>query len=134
VSRAPNGSVTAAVLEALTEHGPMMQSDLCSYFEKLPNYMSGIISRLHGTGRIHIQGWRRSTHCGMLYYPRAVYAVGPGKDAKKPKPLTYAQQSRRARKLAKESRAVASVFDLGLTRRARQEKRREILAEVAEAA
>lgn len=66
-------------------------------------------SNLHTEKKIHVTTYRRCEENGRLY-PRAVYALGPGKDAKPPGPLSDAEYNRRYRSAVRGQ--VNSVFAL----------------------
>jgi hypothetical protein len=65
----------------------------------------------------HIAGYRRDEHGGRLY-PRALYAAGPGVDARKPGRISKNTAQRRWRN--KVQNRVASVFELGMSYRDRR--------------
>lgn len=73
------------------------------------NYVRVICSVLHTSGRIHVSGYRREEVNGRLY-PRAVYRLGAGVDAKRPKPLSDAEYNRRYRQRTRGM--INSVFAL----------------------
>lgn len=60
-------------------------------------------------GRVHIHSYCRDTENGRLY-PRARWALGSGKDAKRPAPLSDAEYNRRYRERTRG--LVNSVFEL----------------------
>lgn len=55
---------------------------------------------MHEAGDIHIFGYRRDTPHGP---PTTVWKWGAGKDAKKPRPRTYAETSRKYRRCNPEA-------------------------------
>lgn len=63
-------------------------------------------------GRVHITAYVHDDGIGR-YYPRAVYAIGPGREPPRPKPLTYGERNRRSAARRKPvTGLVNSVFDL----------------------
>lgn len=60
---------------------------------------------------LHIHSYRRDTDGGRLY-PRAVWALGAGKDAKRPPKLTSSEYNKRAK--TKRRVCLASIFHIGL--------------------
>ena len=86
------------------------------------NRVSAVLVRLREQGRAHIASWDRS-EAGRHLYPRAVYALGSGSDARKPPRLTmrtYCERYKRklaarqadAEYAAKRDRRITSVWDL----------------------
>lgn len=73
------------------------------------NYVRVICSVLHTSGRIHVTKFCREEVNGRLY-PRAVYRLGAGVDAKRPKPLSDAEYNRRYRQRTRGM--INSVFAL----------------------
>lgn len=99
------------VLDALAT-GPMTTRELAAELPGLEfNYIRAVVAEQRAHGRLHVKAWQREEEGGRLY-PRAVYAMGPGKDAPRPAPLTKAEQNARHR--ARKAVRVASVWDLGL--------------------
>ncbi len=74
-------------------------------------HVNQIAAALQGCDHFHISGYRRDEDGGRLY-PRALYAYGPGKDAKKPPKLGKQEYNRRAKE--KMRKTVSSVWDLGI--------------------
>jgi hypothetical protein len=74
-------------------------------------HVNQIAAALQGCDHFHISGYRRDEDGGRLY-PRALYAYGPGKDAKKPPKLGRQEYNRRAKE--KMRKTVSSVWDLGI--------------------
>lgn len=94
----------------LREVGPMTAREVTEATGLNHDLTRVRLCSLKASGHIHVTEYRRETVHGRLY-PRAVYALGPGRDAKKPGPLTQAEYCRRYR--ARKRNAVPSVFHLG---------------------
>ncbi len=75
------------------------------------SYVRALMSKLHANKKVYIAAYRRDEDGGRLY-PRAVYALGQGKDVKRPGALSNTEYNRRHRD-AKRG-AVNSVFALGV--------------------
>jgi hypothetical protein len=120
------GDTTTRILALLSEVGPMTRSEVSRHLGMPRNDCASVLSRLCkptkrpvGPRRTHISGWVYDEE-GQRQYPRAVYCLGDQPDVRKPKASRKVtlQRYREATKFK-----VASVFDLGLTRQQRREKR-----------
>lgn len=112
---------------ALLAVAPMTARSLHSGIpETTVSRISAVLCRVRGQGRVHIAAWDRSEAGGHLY-PRAVYALGSGPDARKPprlSPRTYCERYKRklaarqadAEYAVKRSRRVTSVWDFAAVR------------------
>ena len=112
------GGVRDRILEML-EDGPMTRAEICLNLGREKDVIASIVSRLardtvKAGKRIHIKSYVWDME-GEKRYPRAVYALGDGKDAPKPKPDTKANKSRYWAK-HRTKRTCNSVFNLALTR------------------
>lgn len=119
VSRYTNGRafVVEAILKMLAENGPMTRGDICAALGRHRDEVASVVSRLNKKHarlgkRIYIQSWVYEDDTNKRPYPRALYALGDKKDAKKPQPVPGAEKTRQWR--AATSMQVSSVFDLGL--------------------
>src|SRR6476469_5251908 len=121
--RAKYGSVVAKI-EALLSVAPMTRTEICDAENGDKDRISSIITRMRRSGRIHIFKYVRGPVLGERDYIRAVYKLGPGVDAKKPRPLTKKEVSRRNKRYDPRKR-ISTVFDLGLTRDQRLSKMRK---------
>lgn len=113
------GQTTEHILALLASLGPMTRSEICRQLGLPRKDCSAIVSRLMkptlrppGPRRLHIVAYVHDEE-GQRRYPRALYGLGDGPDARAPGPDPKGAKRRyvAARKLR-----VASVFHLGLTR------------------
>lgn len=110
-------SLLAKVERVVIECGPMTRAQIAQESGVPFKTFGGLFARLiRQSGplspqRMHVVDWT-SEHEGSRSYPRAIYALGPGVNKPKPKPLSHRQRTRKY--YAKASRTVTSVFDLGL--------------------
>ena len=119
--RAAFGEVTANMLKALQDIGPMTCIEICRHLGLPKEKVGAILSRLKEASpqvpqRVHIKAYVYDAE-GMRRYPRAVYTLGPGKHAKKPKSDIKAN---RRRYEDKKKRRVNSVWMLGMSRNQRK--------------
>lgn len=61
-----------------------------------------LVDKLHKAGEIHIKSWQRGLFGGRI---AAKYRYGPGKDAKKPSPLSRAEITKRYQQTDKGKQA-----------------------------
>ena len=101
--------IRSRILNLLQELGPMTARELAEQLKI--KHVNQIAAALQGCDHFHISGYRRDEDGGRLY-PRALYAYGPGKDAKKPPKLGKQEYNRRAKE--KMRKTVSSVWDLGI--------------------
>lgn len=116
----PTPFITERIL-ALLEVAPMTAQALSSLMQDAtPNRVTAVLHRLREQGRVFIQQWDRNETGGRLY-PRAIYALGSGPDARKPPRLSKKVYRARYRaKLAQRAtdaqrpalRRITSVWDL----------------------
>lgn len=97
------------ILNLIQEHGPMTAREISE--ELSINHVNQIAAALQGCENFHISGYRRDEDGGRLY-PRALYAYGAGKDAKRPPKLGRKEYNRRSKE--KMRKTVSSVWDLGV--------------------
>ena len=83
------------IVATLARYGQLTYREIAQFSGLSPNTVktSGFLGALIAQERIHISGWRRSSH-GPL---SPVYAGGPGAAAPKPAALTRAQKDSRRR-------------------------------------
>lgn len=112
--RRPWGSTKAAVVAALAELGPLTRIEVCREVGLGREFVSAVLSRLHRSGEAHVAGYVFDDESGRRY-PRAQYAIGPGKDAKRP-PRKAAEVNVRSQRATRARIQTSSVFNLGLTR------------------
>lgn len=99
------------ILGLLSEDGSLSAREIANILKlKHINSVKAVLKK----DDVHISMWRRDEDGGRLY-PRPVYALGKGKDAKKPPKLTKADYNKRFRSTLR----VASVWDLGIPKRER---------------
>lgn len=119
--RAAFGSVTEKMLIALREVGPMTCIEICRHIGVPKEKVGAILFRLKKAGpqtpqRVYIKAYVYDAE-GMRRYPRAVFALGEGKHAKKPK--ANPKENRRRYDDKKKLR-LNSVWMLGMSRRERR--------------
>lgn len=114
-----NGNIDL-VFAAIKQCGPMTMAEVMDYTGLAKQSVSRAFCDLvretpRRKKRAYIKDWVYD-HEGQRRYPRAVYAVGGGKD--KPKPREPKEDiQRRHRQKKRMLRAVNSVFNLGLLNR-----------------
>ena len=113
------GVRSRAVLMALEQYGPQSRAELEVSANIPKDLIAAVVSRLNrATPRmgkqIHIVRYVYDAE-GLKRYPRAVYAIGSGVDAKKPAPPRKENKRRYAEK-RKGWYSMNSVFNLGKTR------------------
>jgi len=104
------------VIAILTELGPMTTLDLMEEFPGMSyHHMQVTVCRMRQKKKLHVGRWIQSLGEGKKRYPRPVWHLGEGKDAKKRKD-TRKEVNQRYSKRRKARRAmVNSVFNLGLS-------------------
>ena len=114
------GELTWQVLHMLHEIGPMTRAEICVYLGQDKDKVSSIVSRLATDSP---KAGKRIYVCDYVYdmegerrYPRAVYAIGGGRDKPRPKPDPL-EVKRRYWARRKALLTANSVFHLGMTRR-----------------
>lgn len=120
--------VTRAILAALAENGPMTRGEICLVIGRDRTECAAVVSRLNKRQktlpkRIYIFDYVYEDELNGRRFPRARYALGDKQNARRPKPDPRGNV-RRWRESQK--RKVASVFDLGLTRREREARNRAV--------
>lgn len=117
--RAEYGELTKLVLDALKSYGPMTQAEICVTVGLTKERLGNVVSRLHYNApkvgkQIHIVKYVYDAE-GMRRYPRAVYAIGFGIDALKPKSDKKAIK-RRYEEKRRRMFSMNSVFNMAKTR------------------
>ena len=110
------------IIAALTEHGPLSLRDLVRELGDHYDLVSAALGAMRPS-RVHISAYRRDSDGGRLY-PRALWAAGPGTDAKPPGALSDTQYNQRHR--AVKRGAVNSVWALGTPVEVRRVGRRAL--------
>lgn len=110
------GNTTQKVLDLLAQNGPMTRAEITKELGYERDYVSSVVGRLSTKlvktpKRIHIIGYTYDME-GERRYPRAIFALGDGKDAKRPKADLKANK-RRYREKLKGRFYMNSVFNLG---------------------
>lgn len=104
----------------LKEHGPMtareITEDLGASFGAVRARL-GAMKRAKRGQRVFIAGWQRDDDGGRTY-PRAKWAAGKQRDARKPAPLNTAEYNRRHRE--RKMKVVNNVFALSVPREHRR--------------
>ncbi len=109
------GDATRRVLAILREDGPMTRREIETQIGAGKNLVARLMLSLRSESprygkRVHISGWVYDAE-GQGRYPRPVYAIGPGRDVKKPArdaDRTNREYEQRKKMLA----ATNSVFNL----------------------
>lgn len=84
---APNDVRGRQALRMLRDLGPMITKEFAMEADISVNLASKALRRLCRKGAVHICEWRHEPReVGVGVFPRAVYALGPGRHAPKPKP------------------------------------------------
>lgn len=118
--KAERGSVVREILRMLEEEGPMTRAEICKRLGREKDEIAAVVTRLNkrtpvSGKRIYVKEYVYDME-GERNYPRAVYALGPLKDATKPvadpKEVKRRYWARSQAKLRSNS-----VFNLGLSRR-----------------
>lgn len=127
MTRAAYGETSTKILQIVTEFGPMTRQEVCVHLDTDRMYVSAIITRMtkdtpKAGKRLYVQSYVYDSE-GQKRYPRAVYAAGSLPDAKRPKP-DVKETRRRYRTNLRKRMTGNSVFNLGLTRRQYEAKRR----------
>lgn len=125
--KAGYGETSTKILEIVTEYGPMTRHEVCAHLGIDRAHVSAIITRMTkdtpvAGKRLYVESYVYDSE-GQKRYPRAVYAVGNKPDAKRPKPDTKETRRRYLANVRKKM-TCNSVFNLGLTRRQYEAKRR----------
>jgi len=85
------------VEDALRSEGEAQKSDL---YDRVPAHKKRVemfLRQLVAMKKAHIVRWEHTDFVGRRY-PRPVFKIGPGKNARKPKPMTAAKSAQRYRK------------------------------------
>lgn len=119
--RAAFGEVTEKMLKALQDLGPMTCIEICRHLNLPKEKVGSVLVRLKKPGsktpqRVHVAAYVYDAE-GMRRYPRAVFALGEGKHAKKPKSDVRANRKRYD---DKRKLRVNSVWMLGMSRNERR--------------
>lgn len=115
----PRGAIVDLILQAL-EQRPMTRAELCEFTGIDHNVIAPVVTRMSKSSpqrpqRIHIKTYIDDLD-GMKRYPRAVFALGKGINAKKPKRDPRANKRRYLQNLTSKMRCT-SVFNLAMTQR-----------------
>lgn len=127
MTKAAYGETSTKILKIIIEYGPMTRHEVCEHLGVNRMHVSAIITRMTkdtpiAGKRLYIQSYVYDSE-GQKRYPRAVYAAGSLPDAKRPKPDVKETRRRYNANLRKRMTG-NSVFNLGLTRRQYEAKRR----------
>ncbi len=114
------GVTVSRVEWALTAYGPLTRAQLQDVLGLDGNQISGVISRMSkrgkdGVKRISIKAWVYD-HDAARRYPRAVYALGDRKNARRPR-ASRAETVKRYKGKKKALNTMNFVFNLGLSER-----------------
>lgn len=102
------------VVSILKDFGPMTTLDLADEFPGMTfHHMQVTVGRMKRKGKIHVGRWIQQLGEGKKRYPRPVWHLGEGKDAKKRKDTRKEVNQRHRRRRKVKLRMVSSVFLLG---------------------
>jgi hypothetical protein len=123
----PPGPLVRGVLRVLAEHGELTRAEMCHHLGMSRFLISSVVSRLNRKcktvpKRIYIKRWVHEDDTTTRLYPKSVYAIGDLPDAKKPKPRSAKENSRKWRE--NERNRVNSVFMWAQPRKVRHAIRR----------
>ena len=113
------GGIVWEILRMLEEEGPMTRSEICKRLGRPKDEVVSVVSRLNkrtpvSGKRIYVKEYVYDME-GERTYPRALYAIGSGKDA--PKPISDQKEIKRRYWARSQLKLRAnSVFNLGLSR------------------
>lgn len=113
------GTIVREILRMLEEEGPMTRAEICKRLGRAKDEVAAVVSRLNKRSpvagkRIYIKEYVYDME-GERTYPRALYALGPMKDA--PKPIPDQKEVKRRYWARSQLKLKAnSVFNLGLSR------------------
>ena len=115
----PRGAIVDLILQALKQR-PMTRAELCEFTGIDHNIIAPVVTRMSKSSpqrpqRIHITTYIDELD-GMKRYPRAVFAIGNGINARKPKRDPRATKRRYLQNLTTKLRGT-SVFNLAMTQR-----------------
>lgn len=113
------GAIVREILRLLEEEGPMTRSEICRRLERPKDEVAAVVSRLNKRSpvagkRIYIKEYVYDME-GERNYPRAVYAIGSAKDARRPE-SDKKEIKRRYWARSQLKLKANSVFNLGLSR------------------
>lgn len=119
LTKAKPGELSKLILDALKAFGPMTQAEICMSVGMTKERLGNIVSRLNYDApkvgkQIHVVKYVYDAE-GMRRYPRAVYAIGFGIDALKPKSDKKAIK-RRYEEKRRRMFSMNSVFNMAKTR------------------
>ena len=126
-AKAGYGETCTKILKIVEEYGPLTRHEVCAYLGIDRAHVSAIITRMTKATkvagkRLYVESYVYDSE-GQKRYPRAVYAAGNKPDAKRPKP-DHKETRRRYNANLRKRMTCNSVFNLGLTRRQYEAKRR----------
>ena len=126
MSGKPPGHIVLGILRHLEEVGEATRAEMMQALDLEKGECGSVVSRLNKKlptrpKRIYVLRYVYTDDTNGRYYPRAVYALGDGEDARKPK-STRLSIMRRYRE--RERHRVSSVFQWTQPRRVRQQQRK----------
>mgnify|MGYP001170188560 CR=1 FL=1 len=116
------GTIVDRILNLLAENGPMTRAEIIDDLELPRDSVSAVVCRLHTKlaktpKRIHIVRYDYEME-GQRRYPRAVFALGDGVDAKKPnRKAVLRENKRRYTERQHKKNKMNFVFNLAKPRR-----------------
>lgn len=114
-------SVRQQIIQLLSVEGPMTQREIAEALGLDHDTLRGYIGALRQKrpGVLYVHSYRRDEDGGRLY-PRALWAVGNRRDAKRLEPLPKSVYNKRGKDKMKTR--VASIFHLGSVNKTNKEK------------
>ena len=97
---------------AVAEIGPMTAEEFAEEKGIPLNHARAYVSYAKRHKFVYIVAYKRESEVGNVAYPRAIYALGNRRDAKKPSKLSAAETGRRHRE--KKRKMANSVFSWGV--------------------
>lgn len=121
MTRKNHGVSTNAIIASLEQDGPQTRAELEISCGIPKDNIAAVISRLNKRTakmgkRIHIIDYTHESETSQRDYPRAIYAVGDGEDAKKPKPKTRKEIRNKYDAKVRNKFRMNSVFNLAMNR------------------
>jgi len=129
VTTTNTGMHVIKAMEAFAEFGRLTAQEFADYADIGRYDAHAVLNRMNkrtkaGEKRIHVADWTYE-HDDARRYPRAVFMLGDKEDKKKPKPNIRLNRQRSEHKTANAIR-MTSVFNMGLTRDAVRQVRKQL--------
>lgn len=113
-----------AILRYMAELGePVLDADVAEEFKMHSSFARSKMNQLVAMEKVHIKKWVEVPRKNGDPYPRALYALGPGKNARKPKRKTATE---RQRETFRRAQALMAPLYPGIGQRAAYKLRAQI--------